>query len=297
MSIKTSFSIKDLESLSGIKAHTIRIWEKRYQLLSPNRSDTNIRNYDSIALRKLLNVVLLIDSGEKISKVSKLSEEEIFEEVRKVVSYSSEYTQEISNLKLSMMELDVDFFEKTYLELVNRLSVREIFIKVLVPFLQEIGVLWTTKTIKPLHEHFVSELIKQKIYYNISLAQSIPKVDSKVYALFLPMNEIHELAILYIHYELLNKGYNSIYFGRSLPMDDLLEIQKVYKKVVFVSYFTVEPREDNVVNYIDEISSRVLTKSSDELHLLGRNAKTVLDSKVSSNITVHEDIIEFVDNI
>ena len=154
--IKTTFSIKDLENLSGIKAHTIRIWEKRYSLLEPMRTDTNIRLYDIQNLQKLLNVVLLTSFGYKISRISKLSSTEIENFVRKVQNEKTANNHALSAFKMAMLNFDQQLFLNTYDELLSEKDFSNIFLETFIPLLEEIGVLWTTNTISPAHEHFIS---------------------------------------------------------------------------------------------------------------------------------------------
>src|SRR5690606_16574675 len=164
--VKDSFSIKDLENLSGVKAHTIRIWEKRYKLFNPNRTDTNIRYYSLASLQKLLNTVLLCNNGHKISKIAQLPEEEIPDLVKKIGSEGSINNDFLNSFKLAMVNFDRSQFEKTYNTLITTKTFREIFYDVFIPLLTELGLLWQTDTINPAHEHFISGLIKQKVIAN-----------------------------------------------------------------------------------------------------------------------------------
>lgn len=161
-SVKTSFSIRDMENLSGIKAHTIRIWEKRYNLFRPERTNTNIRTYNITSLQKLLNVTLLYNNGYKISKIAKLGDEKIPALVNEIVSQKSEKNHTLNSLKLSMLNFDQSLFLKTYNGLMEEKSFTQIFNEVFIPLLNELGLLWQTNTISPAHEHFISNLIKQK---------------------------------------------------------------------------------------------------------------------------------------
>ena len=154
--IKTVFSIKDLENLTGIKAHTIRIWEKRYTILEPVRTETNIRLYNIENLQKLLNVQLLNNHGYKISTISKLAEDTIPQLVNDIISDKSVKHHAVSSFKLAMMNFDQALFLNTYEKLLSEKSFREIFMDILVPFLHETGFLWQTNTISVAHEHFIS---------------------------------------------------------------------------------------------------------------------------------------------
>ena len=200
MGIKTSFSIKDLENLSGVKAHTIRIWEKRYNLLIPQRSDTNIRTYDLDNLQKILNVVLLYENGMKVSKIAALSETEMHQKVRELVVEKNSSKHAINLFKISMFNFDQQLFDNTFNQLLTQNSFRDIFLNVILSLLEEIGILWISKTITPAHEHFITTLIKQKLLINIERIQSINPDSEKTFVLFLPMHEVHDIGLLYVHF-------------------------------------------------------------------------------------------------
>lgn len=192
--VKTVFSIKDLENLSGIKAHTIRIWEKRYDILRPMRSDTNIRNYDLENLQKLLNVVLLNSYGYKISRIAEHSSEKIELLVREIISEKSVKNHAINAFKMAMINFDQALFFNTYNSLLSEKSFRDVFYEVVIPLMNEIGLLWQAGTITPAQEHFISFLIKQKLLLNTEKLQILePTRTDKVFVLYLPENEIHEL--------------------------------------------------------------------------------------------------------
>ena len=219
--IKQDFTIKDLENISGIKAHTIRIWEKRYNLLTPNRTETNIRFYSNENLLKLLNIVLLNNNNFKISKIAKMSDEELILQSREIAFNSLDNDEAINSFKLAMFQFDKVLFNNTYNKLLLNMTFREVFKDVFIPFLDDIGLLWQTDTLIPAHEHFISNLIAQKIQINTEKLQYSISDSAKTYVLFLPENEIHELGLLYLNYELTLRGNNTIYLGQSLPLDNL----------------------------------------------------------------------------
>jgi DNA-binding transcriptional MerR regulator len=268
--IKTKFSIKDLENFTGIKSHTIRIWEKRYKLLKPSRTDTNIRFYDSDNFLKLLNVNLLYKNGFKISKIAQLSEASINTKVKELVSNKVAEERAIDAFKIAMINFDSSLFQQTYSKLSAYKSFKEIFYDVFIPLLDNIGYLWQTKTIKPVHEHFISSLIVQKLNYNIEQNLSKELNDSgKVFVLYLPMGEIHELGLLFLHYELTFRGYHSIYLGSSISMDQITDIKDIYTSIHFISYFTVEPSDDVIDNYLDNVFNQLLSDTKNQFYFLG----------------------------
>ncbi len=296
--IKEQFTIKDLESLSGVKAHTIRIWEKRYNLLLPSRTDTNIRLYDLNSLQKLLNISLLNSNGYKISKIAELPEDKIPSIVRELISKKGVDHFSINSFKLAMLNFDQKLFDQTYNQLLAQKTFREIFLDIFVKLLGDIGLLWQTNSIIPAHEHFISNLIKQKLHLHIEKLQSqIPEKSDKVFVLFLPVNEIHELALLYIHLELLVNGHHSIYLGQSVPLDNLNALKKLYNNIVFVSYFTVYPHEDDFIEYMKDVDENLLRKSTDQFWVLGKRTTTLRDSLFQNIIKRFDNIPALIKNI
>lgn len=269
--VRKQFSIRDLENLSGIKAHTIRIWEKRYNLLRPERTDTNIRTYSLLSLQKLLNITLLYNNGQKISKIAKISDCDIPNIVREIVAKHSHKSHAINAFKLAMINFDQTMFFNTYNTLLSENSFREIFKETFVPLLNELGLLWQTDTISPAHEHFISSLIKQKVLLNTEKLQHLsPTKKDKVFVAFLPENEIHEIGLLYINYEILLKGYKCIYLGPTIPMENLEDVLKYFDDIYFISYFTVYPEKDRINKYLEKFSDLVSEYENPNLWLLGR---------------------------
>lgn len=293
--IKNVFSIKDLENLSGIKAHTIRIWEKRYNVLEPMRTETNIRSYDLINLQKLLNITLLHQYGYKISVISKLPPKRIPELVNEIVSEKSAKTHAISAFKMAMINFDQRLFITTYNRLLSEKTFSEVFYDVLIPLINEIGLLWQTDTINPSHEHFISYLIKHKLIANIEKIQALEQTKTdKIFVLYLPDNEIHELGLLYVNYELMLKGYKTIYLGQSIPLNNLLDIKKYYSDIVYVCYATVEPNKSYISNYVTEIQKQILDNNT-KLWLIGRQTENLKEDNLK-NVKIFNSIEQLVNN-
>lgn len=296
--VKSNFSIKDLENLSGIKAHTIRIWEKRYNLFQPNRTDTNIRCYDLENLQKLLNVTFLYNNGYKISKISLLGEDKIPSVVRDLVAQQSDNGHVLNSFKMSMMNFDQALFFKTYNALLKEKSFREIFYEDFIPFLNEVGLLWQTDTITPSHEHFICALIKQKILVNTEKLQSnTPSNASKTFVLYLPDNEIHELGLMFLNYEILSKGYQSIFLGQSIPIFSLKDLVPLYDNIVFVSYFTVQPDKENIIAYLNEFHEMLLKDTASELWISGKMLQEINKSNLPKTIVAFSQIDQLVQNL
>ena len=291
--IKSTFTIKDLENISGIKAHTIRIWEKRYNLLSPERSDTNIRYYSSENLQKLLNVVLLNQNNIKISKIAEMSDNTIVLKARELAFKMAVNDEAINSFKIAMFQFDKTLFNNTYNSLLKRKTFREIFKDVFIPFLNHIGLLWQTDTLLPAHEHFISNLIVQKIQINIEKLEYSNNNSEVTYVLFLPENEVHELGLMYLNYELTLRGYNTIYLGQSLPLDNLDYFFKSKTKICFVTSMTVQPYDDKIQEYFSEIE-RVLKNTEHELIAIGNKAMAVDSVDFKARIRVHSSLKEFL---
>lgn len=295
--IKNVFSIKDLENLSGIKAHTIRIWEKRYDILQPMRTDTNIRLYDLASLQKLLNITLLHDYGYKISKIATYPQDKIPSLVREIISNKTAKSHAISELKMAMMNFDQELFFNTYNWLIAEKSFKEIFHQVFIPLMNELGLLWQSDTITPAHEHFISYLIKQKLLVNTEKLQVLkPSKTNKVFVLSLPMNEIHELGLMYLNYEILLEGYRTIFLGESMPIDNLKDLKKNFDSIVYVSYLTVQPERDILDSYIQKMSEELIDDST-ELWFIGRQTEFINRERLSDKITIFSSINELVSQI
>jgi MerR family transcriptional regulator, light-induced transcriptional regulator len=218
----SAFTIKDLENLSGIKAHTIRMWEQRYNLLKPQRSCTNIRYYSNEELKTLLNIALLNKCGYKISHIDKMCQEEI---CQKVLSLrDSEAMQEIivNELVQDMVDLQTDKFETTLSKYICNFGIENGVLQIIFPFLEKIGILWQTGHIMPAQEHFVTNIIRQKLIVAIDGLPCCP--EGRTCLLFLPEKEYHEMGLLFLYYLLKKQGMRVIYLGANVPMGDVASI-------------------------------------------------------------------------
>ena len=276
--VKNSFSIKNLEHLSGIKAHTIRIWEKRYNLFEPERTDTNIRLYNLENLQKLLNVTLLYNNGYKISKIASFSSQEITENVHKLTINKNANDWSIGLFKLAMINFDQRLFTKTFNDLLEQFSFSEVFKNVFVPLMNELGVLWQTNSISPSHEHFITSLVKQKIYAMCEdLQQKSTRRTDRRFVLFLPDNEIHELGLLYLQYEVLNNGFQCVFLGQSVPIESLNNLVDIGEPITFITYFTIEPTQDKIKAYLNTFNSEIIENIDSELWILGYQVQFMSD--------------------
>ena len=292
------FSIKDLENLSGVKAHTIRIWEKRYNLLKPKRSKTNIRHYDLNNLQKLLNISFLNNNGFKISKIAALDETELAPKTRELAFMGKNDSQAIVAFKLAMLNFDQILFYNTYNSLLEEKSFRTIFYEVFIPLLFDLGMLWQTNTISPSHEHFLTVHIKQKILVHIERLQSTdPRPSTKTVVLFLPENETHDLGLLFINYEILSLGYHTIFLGENIPLNNLKYINKLYDDIIYISYFTIKPSDNDIYDYLKIFSEEYLSVNKNSAKLIGHRIRNLNPENVPKNIMLYDKIEDLVKDL
>ena len=293
--IKSTFSIKNLENITGIKAHTLRIWEKRYNLLQPERTDTNIRRYSLESLKKLLNITLLYNQGFKISKIAQLDENEIPILVRDIALKSSSEQVSINALKLAMVNFDTVMFDMTFDELIKQHDFGFIFINIFMPLMRELGILWQTGAISPSHEHFITNLVKQKIHSQTELLQRTQTAQQydKIFVLYLPENEIHELGILFLNYHILSKGYKTIFLGQSLPTKSLETLFTFSTELNFVTYLTVEPNKNEIMDYLTDFHKRILSDTNSKLLIFGPMQVEIDLGKMPEKIELFRSIDAF----
>lgn len=268
---RNAYSIKDLENISGIKAHTIRIWEKRYNILEPMRTDTNIRYYDFSSIQKLLNITLLHNHGYKISKISQYPSENIPGLVKEIITDKTYKSHAITAFKVAMLNFDREAFYTSYDQLLTNKSFSGIFRDVFVPLLNEIGLLWQTNTITAAHEHFITNLIKQKLEVELEIVAKNQQVtEDKVFILFLPAQESHDLGLKYLNYEIVKNGYKTIYLGENIEIEDLQKMTEQFEEAVFLTYITTAPMADEINGYIEKLQQGILkTAVSSELWITG----------------------------
>lgn len=217
----SQYSIKDLETFTGIKAHTIRMWEKRYGVVEPGRTETNIRTYDDDDLKRLLNISILNRHGYRISEIMKMSEKEICDRVLQITHKSVDTQSQIENLVLAMIDMDEEYFEKILTQSIIKIGFEDTVKYLIYPFFDRIGMLWQAGSIIPAQEHFISNLIRQKLIVAIDSIITPRKENALTYLLFLPEGEWHEMGLLFTQYLLKKWGHKVIYLGQHVPFDNL----------------------------------------------------------------------------
>ncbi|RFC55729.1 MerR family transcriptional regulator [Brumimicrobium aurantiacum] len=246
------FKIKDLAILTGIKAHTIRMWEKRYGLLEPERTSTKIRSYCDQDLVRLLNVAILYENGVKISHIAQLSEAEIIEKVKKIYDVDGSSSAVVSLLVQSMINVDCQSFERILNKAITKEGFETVYRNYMITFLERIGVLWMVGTISPLQEHFVSNIIRQKLIVEIDRLPMVKKrrVDA---VLFTPEGEFHEISLLFYQYILKKRGFRTLYLGVSLPITNLKNhLSIIHPKNIVVSLVSGMSK-DQYRSFIDQL--------------------------------------------
>ncbi len=285
----TRYSINDLEKLSGIKAHTIRIWEKRYHIIEPKRTDTNIRYYHDCDLKKLLNISTLNRHGFKISAIARMDEQEIHDKVMEITGTNGDHETTINNLVVAMIGFNEDAFEKILNTSILQLGFEKCVTHILYPFLEKVGVLWIIGTINPAQEHFITYLIRQKLIIAIDGQPKPSSPDARTFLLYLPENELHELGLLFYSFLLKKNGFKVIYLGQSVPFNNLLEVVKVRHTDYLFTYLIAAMSQRKLPEYIRKLGEAFPDK---KIFVTGNQMKTG-DIPFLKNVIPVEDAEKF----
>ena len=289
------YQITELEQLTGIKAHTIRIWEKRYNLIEPDRTSTNYRRYNDDQVKKLLNVSTLLSNGYKISKIAALSEKDIH---KKIVELNSADNEDIicknfiNDLVQAMLSFDEPAFEKTYSAVINRFGLFEAMLNVFYPLLNNIGLLWSINNVSPAQEHFASCLISRKI---MSATDGLPIANGKKkkFLLLLIPGEIHEISLLFANYIIRSKGHETIYLGQNVPYENVSAVLSKIKADFILTFFT-SPQDEKAI--YKDIKRHLKLTGNGKLLISGRSKTTIyLKDKLGAKIIGHpKELLEFL---
>lgn len=249
------FSISQLERFSGIKAHTIRIWEQRYNALQPNRTEGNTRYYDNEQLRRLLNIVSLTGLNYKISDLGIMPDQQLFKLVGELRKESEDISDEyfVSQIIAAGITYDEPYFNKIFSDCLAIHGMKDTYLKVIYPVLVRTGLMWSCNELAPVNEHFISNLFRQKLFTAID-ALPPPKTGSDSWLLFLPENEFHEIGLLFSHYLVRLSGRKTIYLGSNIPLKSLINIGKdiTYKNILF--FLVHKDSNKNIQEYLNELS-------------------------------------------
>ncbi len=287
-----AFTIKDLEILSGIKAHTIRIWEQRYSFLKPQRTDTNIRYYTNNELKTVLNVALLNKYGYKISHIGKMPTTEVNEKIVTLSQLQAQQERITNNLIFCMVDLRVEEFEATLDSYIKTKGIEKTITNIIFCFLERIGILWQINHINPAQEHLVTNIIRQKLILGIESAGSILHTGKKA-VLFLPEGEHHELGILFMYYLLKSRGYTVLYLGANVPIKDVLYVAEIKKPHFLYTHLTAVAHNFN----FDKFLVNAGNKLPDYNLLVSGQLTQTYKKKVASNISFKKSLQEVMEYI
>jgi DNA-binding transcriptional MerR regulator len=285
------FSIRDIENLSGIKAHTWRIWEQRYGIGIPQRKDSMHRFYDNENLKQILRIAYLYHGGLKISKIAALDEEELKRKALESVPKENGNEFFIKELLESSIDLDEGRFEQTFQQAINRFGVEDSILKIIYPFQDRIGVLWLTDHVIPAQEHFTSNIIRQKLAVAIDELPIVKETTKKEIVLFTPEREHHELPLQFVHY-LLRKNENKvIYFGSNVPLESIEIYSRQKQFSIMLFHLVTNLTNKHADDYVKEVSRRFPDK---KIIMSGIEVQQVID--VPSNVRLLrslDDLINF----
>ena len=290
-----AFTIQDLENLTGIKAHTIRIWEQRYNFLKPQRTDTNIRYYNNEELKKILNISLLNKYGFKISHIDRMTEEDMKNKILSINNIHAQQERIVNALIQSMVDMNLEGFEDSLEEYIRAKGIEKTIHQIIFPFMERIGVLWITGHINPAQEHLVSNIIRQKLIVGTEAVNPLFQL-KKTGLLFLPEGEYHELGLLFIQYLLKSRGLRVLYLGANVPMDDVEYVAK-YKNPDFI--YTHLTSVSSVFNFDKFIHQSLKRFGNIPLIISGRLAATY-EKKIPSQIHFKkslQEVTEFITNL
>jgi DNA-binding transcriptional MerR regulator len=251
-----AFTIKDLETLSGIKAHTIRIWEQRYTFLRPQRTETNIRYYNNDELKTILNVALLNKYGFKISHIDKMNSDEMREKILSLTQVQAQQERIVNDLIQNMVDLDLDKFEHTLDNFILARGIEKTITQIIFPFLEKIGILWITNHVNPAQEHLSTNIIRQKLVVGIESIVHHIHIDKAV-LLFLPEGEHHELGLLFISYLLKSRGIKVWYLGANVPIKDLEYVVRMKRPDYVYSHLTSASHTFNFEKFLGSVATRL----------------------------------------
>ncbi len=252
----TRFTIKDLENLSGIKAHTIRIWEQRYSFLKPGRTGSNIRYYSNDDLKTILNISILSKYGFKISHINEMSASDVQARVAGLKIAGAQQERVVNELIQKMVDLDTAGFEKILEKLITANGIEKTIIQTIFPFFERIGILWQTGNINPAQEHLTTNIIRQKLIVGIDQAKPLIRVN-RSFLLFLPERELHELGLLLVYYLLKKRGVNVFYIGANVPLKDAQFIADAKKPDYIYIHFTSCSPGFNFSKFLSQVNEKI----------------------------------------
>ncbi len=292
----SNFSIKDVEALTGIKPHTLRIWEQRYGIPHPKRTATNIRYYDDEDIKLLLSVAMLNRHGHKISKITQMTREDLLQNVFELSNNTSDQVVQLEILISAIFTLDEITFEKTISASVLQIGLERTFLEIILPLLGRVGMLWQTGSLNPAYEHFITNLVRQRLFVAIDNQPKNILETSKKFILFLPENETHELGLLFSNYLIRSRGHHSSYLGPNLPLDELTSVMQVYKADFLLTVITMHSSSASPL----QIANKLASDFPKTKILIGGNHQLQANINLPSNIKLMGtlyDLIELLEKV
>lgn len=290
-----SFTIKDLENLSGIKAHTLRIWEQRYNFLKPERTFTNIRYYSNNELKTILNIALLNKYGYKVSHIDKMTEDEIRDKVLTLNQQEAQQERIVNELVQHMVDLNTHAFEETLSSYILARGIERTITQIIFKYMEKIGILWLTNHINPAQEHLVTNIIRQKLIVGIE-GISTPLKVNKTILLFLPEAEYHEMGLLFMYYLLKSRGIEVIYLGCNVPLADVGYVVKVKKPDFLYCHVTRPGLNFNFDKFLANISKNLADTPCIISGLLTQNYEKKIQPPVIFKRSFTE-VMDFISNL
>ncbi len=287
-----TFTIKDLENLSGIKSHTLRIWEQRYSFLKPSRTLTKIRYYSNEELKTILNIALLNKYGYKISHINKMDNAEIGEKILKLNQNEAQQERIVNELVQHMVDLDTVEFENTLSDYIAERGIELAITQIIFSYMEKIGILWMTNHINPAQEHLVTNIIRQKLIVGIE-GIATPLKTKKTVLLFLPESEYHELGLLFMYYLLKSRGINVIYLGCNVPLADVGYVVNVKKPDFLYCHVTRPGLNFNFDKFLTNISKNL----ADTPFIISGRLTQNYEKKIHSPVIFKRSFTEVMDFI
>jgi DNA-binding transcriptional MerR regulator len=256
------FSIKDLENFSGIKAHTIRIWEKRYKILEPDRTDSNIRTYSESELKKILNVAYLNRNGLKISKIARLDEDELTQQVMTVSSKHDDIDQDFQPGKILMtaIRFNEGLFKEALIPFIKHQGIETAYSKYLYPLLEKARILWQTGSLSRAQEQFVRNTIKQIIIIEDDLLKPAAGKSKPAIAMINTSDNLTDNNFLFYKYVLRKRGFEVIFTGGILPASEVIEIHKIKPFEYLVVNSSAFDFNEKKIGYFSNIGKSLMLK-------------------------------------
>ena len=286
----STYSIKDLERLTGIKAHTLRIWEQRFNLFKASRTKTNIRYYTNEDLVFIINISILNHSGIKISKISTMDKEEIWAKVLELNSIENNHEIILTKLNVALLQYNEFDFLSILEDKIKNIGFENTIIDICFPLLRNVGILWLTKSLEPAQEHFATNLIRQKIITEIDKLDWRQSQKSQSFLIANVENEFHEIGIIFSAYLVRKNGFRVVYLGKNVPITNILDFIENNKPDYYISVFTSYPQQKEINGFVEDIRNR----SKKVKMIFSGYQMQNWENKENSNVITFQELVGFI---